>query len=97
MRLPAKILHSDSHTLIWHAYAAVLAQEGAFRGLVWPDPQMCAWLIVTAITHDQAADELRNNGRNALSGADGIQWRDRDAVARAFVIAADALGPKPGR
>jgi hypothetical protein len=27
--------------------------------------------------------------KDALAGTDGIAWRDRDRVARAFVIAAD--------
>jgi hypothetical protein len=89
IRLPAKILHTDRRALVWHAYAAVLAEEHAFQGLGWPDAKLCASMIAAAITRPGAADVLLNHARDALAGTDGIAWRNRDLVARAFVIAAD--------
>jgi hypothetical protein len=88
IRLPAKILHSESLSHVWHAYAAVLAEEHAFTGLGWPDAKLCASMIAAAITRPDAPDVLRNHARDALAGTDRIAWRNRDLVARAFVIAA---------
>jgi hypothetical protein len=88
IRLPAKILHTDRRALVWHAYAAVLAEEHAFQGLGWPDAKLCASMIAAAITRPGAGDVLCNHARDALAGTDGIAWRNRERVARAFVIAA---------
>jgi hypothetical protein len=39
---------------------------------------------------------LRNHARDALAGTDGIGWRDRERVARAFVIAATTTSSARG-
>lgn len=46
-------------------------------------------MIAAAITRPDAPGVLLNHARDALAGTDGIAWRNRDLVARAFVIAAD--------
>jgi hypothetical protein len=72
IRLPAKILHTDRRALVWHAYAAVLAEEHAFQGLGWPDAKLCASMIAAAITRPDAPGVLLNHARDALAGTDGI-------------------------
>ena len=38
------------------------------------------------------ADRLLNRARDALARTDGVVWRDKDRVVRAFAIAATTLG-----
>lgn len=92
-RLPAEAMRSDTRTtLVLQSYAAVLRRDRCFVGLVMDDAKYVAIAICADITQrDNAADMLLNRARNALAGADGIPWRDRDRAARAFTIAATAL------
>ncbi len=85
--LPAKII-GTGFTAVWAAYAAVLAEHRAFRGLDWADAGNCAYMIADAITRPDPADVLLNHVRDALAGTDGVGWCNRERVARAFVLAA---------
>jgi hypothetical protein len=64
-----------------------------FSTATWDDAKnIAAAVAFDATTRDDAADFLRNHARNVLSGADNMDWQDREGVARALNIAATVLG-----
>lgn len=86
------LAQADYGLLAAAGVAAVLREDRCFRCMAWPDARRVAIEICADITlRDDPAGHLRNRARDALSGADGIAWRDRAGVARAFNIAAAAL------
>lgn len=88
MAEPGRLLHPLIEVL--QDFTGMLSVEGAFTGMVWPDAkQIAAAIAMDLCTRDDAGDFLRYRAGNALSGADGMVWRDRDLVARALTLAAD--------
>jgi hypothetical protein len=89
--LPAAILGSD-FTLLLHSFAALLRENGAFKGLCLSDARQVAVSVCRALVDDDdAAATLLNPARDIHAAASAPQWRNRDKVSRAFTIAAAAL------
>jgi hypothetical protein len=82
-------------------WAMILSREGCFAGLCWPDARRVAAAICQELVGGElsgvdksgsAADRLLNCARDVLARTDGVVWRDKDRVVRAFTIAATTLG-----
>jgi hypothetical protein len=96
--LPGDLLESDTVSLVTAAYAAVLAEDGCFKGMRWPDAKAVAEAIARAITYrTDAVDVLLNRARDVLAGADGVGWVNRPKAAEALRIAARGARIKGGR
>jgi hypothetical protein len=93
VRLPADILHTTAFTTVLQDYCGALRAEGTFVGLAWADAKAIAAAVsFDVISRDDAADFLRNRSRNALSGADNMEWENSVGAARALYTAATVLG-----
>jgi hypothetical protein len=95
VRLPGEFLRTNAFTAALQDYCGALDAEGAFAGLSWPDAQQIAAAVSFDICVRGVSDAeafIRNRARNALSGADGMPWNNRQGAARALNIAATVLG-----
>ena len=70
------------------------AQKHVLAGLCGHDANLVASLVAVALCRRiDLGDYLRDKARAALSGTDGVAWRDRDRVAQPYAAAADELAP----
>ena len=87
------LLHSTQCDSAVAEICAMLARERTLTGLGSHDAEMVAARIAYGLCRcSDVAAYLRNHAREALSGADGIAWRDREQAAQAFTTTAAVLG-----
>lgn len=94
VRLPCDMLGQGGPGLreILQDYTSLLHVAGCFTGLSWPDAKaVAAAAAFDVCMRDDPAGFLRFRADNAATGADGQQWDDQEAVARALRIAAQPL------
>lgn len=96
VRLPADLLGhgSPSAREALQDFTALLSAEGAFAGMTWHDAKAAAVAIAfDATNRDNAAEFLWHRAYLTSSDADNAHWDNRDAMVRAFNIAAGILDP----
>lgn len=75
-------------------FTAVLGAERAFARMSWHDAKHAATAIVfDATNRDNLGEFLRYRASLTATGGDSSHWDDRDAMVRAFAIAAAVLEP----
>lgn len=86
--------HTTAHDQAVAEVCARLRREQVLAGLCGHDANVVAsWVAFALCRRTDPGDYLRDKGRAALSGTDGVAWRDRDRVAKAYVAAAALVGP----
>ena len=88
------LIHTTAHDAAVADVCARLRKKHLLAGLCGHDANLVASLVAVALCRRiDLGDYLRDKARAALSGTDGVAWRDRDRVAQAFAAAADELAP----
>lgn len=72
--------------------AGLLQLEEVFGGLVWPDAQRVAILVLlSVVNHADPAAAMRDRAHLVLTEGDEDVWDDRGAVVRSINVAASVL------
>lgn len=95
VRLPADLLgHGSPTRKALQDFTALLSAEGAFAGMTWHDAKAAAVAIAfDATNRDNAAEFLWHRAYLTSNDADNAHWDNRDAIVRAFTVAAGILDP----
>jgi hypothetical protein len=88
------LIHTTAQDAAVADVCARLRKKHVLAGLCGHDANLVASLVAVALCRRiDLGDYLRDKARAALSGTDGVAWRDRDRVAQAYAAAADELAP----